>query len=189
MRHGCDISNYTTLDQLRADYLRTTFDFVCIGLQNAAKARAFKALIAGDGAGIVPEFQYYVDLPGRDLSIASPNEWVWIDIERGAFEDAQAVRDQGSACTAAGLQTAIYCNKTSIQPVFGDSSELADWPCPLIYAGYRPPDFGTFQPFNGWASPAAWQYSSQGMRYNKGDGYTSVNCDLLLAPEIGEQWP
>ncbi len=87
------------------------------------------------------------------------------------------------------MQTAIYTNKTGIDPVFGDSTELADWPCPLIYADYRPPNFRKFVPFNGWASPAAWQYSSQGMRYNTATGYTSVNCDLLLAPEIGEMWP
>lgn len=168
MRHGVDISNFTTLSQKQADYLRFTQDFVIIGLQSARSARDFKARLQG------MELQYYVDIPGRDLTIPDAGAMVWIDIEVGCFQDAQQVREQGTANTAAGMVTGIYGNRASIPPVFGDSTELAAYGCPLWYADYRPPDFASFQPFNGWDKPLIWQYSS--------DGLLGINCDLNLMP-------
>lgn len=41
-----DISNYTTLTQKQADYFKHTLDGVVIGLQSAAKAREFKAMLS-----------------------------------------------------------------------------------------------------------------------------------------------
>lgn len=181
MRQGCDISNWTTLDQYTADFLHGYMDFVCIGLQDKVKARDFRAMIYGDGVD-APSFEYYEDLPDRNLDICMPGEWVWIDIELGCFQNAQAVRDQGTENTAAGLKTLIYCNETSLQPVFGESTELADYGCGLIYAAYGPPLAKNFRPFNGWETWTEWQCSSMGMRINKGQGSVDINCDLLVAP-------
>lgn len=182
MRQGCDISNFTTLDQYAADFLHGYMDFVCIGLQDAIKARDFKAMIFGDGID-APSFEYYVDLgPGkRDLSIVAPGEWCWIDIELGCFQDAQNVRDQGSENTAAGARTLIYCNETSLKPVFGDSTELANYGCELVYAAYVPPLPKHWTPFNGWQTWREWQCSSMGLRINKGSSFEDINCDLLVA--------
>ncbi len=119
------------------------------------------------------ELQYYVDLPGRDLTIPDAGSVVWIDIEPGCFQDAQAVRDQGTANTAAGMVTGIYCSRNSLPPVFGDSTELADYPLPLWVADYRPPH--DFIPFSGWTTYALWQYWS--------NGYLGVNCDLSITPD------
>lgn len=179
-RQGIDISNYTQLSQHSADWIRGYFDFVCIGLQDEIKARDFKAMIFGDGVN-APTFEWYSDKPGRDLSVCSPGEWHWIDIEHNCFEDAQAVRDQGTANTAAGLKTLIYCNETSIRPVFGTSTELADYGCELVYAAYVPPLPENFTPFNGWLTWRTWQCSSMGMVINRGLGSEEINCDLLVA--------
>jgi hypothetical protein len=127
--------------------------------------------------------QYYVDRLERDLTIPSPGDIVWIDIEAGCFQDAQQVRDEGTEQTAHGLVSSIYCNKYSLQPVFGDSSELAAFGCKLIYADYRPPDLRTFEPFNGWEMPEVWQYASAGLNFNKGQGIVTLNCDLLITPD------
>jgi hypothetical protein len=180
MRQGCDISNFTTLNQHSADFLHGYMDFVCIGLQDKIKARDFKAMIYGDGVE-APDFEYYEDLPGRNLDICEPGQWVWIDIELGCFQDANAVRMQGTLNTDAGLKTLIYCNETSLQPVFGDSTELADFGCELVYAAYVPPLPKNWTPFNGWTQWREWQCSSMGMRINKGQGGEDINCDLLVA--------
>lgn len=119
------------------------------------------------------EIQYYVDLPGRDIGICDPGSVCWVDIEPGCFQDAQLVRIEGTRITNAGLRYGTYGNKTSIQPVFGESIELAEWP--LWVADYRPPDFAAFEAFNGWDSPALWQYWS--------GGYLGVNCDLSITPD------
>lgn len=119
------------------------------------------------------ELQYYVDLPGRDLSICDPGSVVWVDIEVGCFQDADDVRAEGSRITEAGLRYGTYCNQTSLTPVFGSSNELSLWP--LWLADYRPPDYFTFVPFNGWTEPALWQYYP--------DGYVGVNCDLSITPD------
>lgn len=182
-RFGVDISNWTELDQFTADWLHALADFVCIGLQDRIKARDFKAMIYGDGFW-PPEFHYYVEAKNldNDLTLCAPNEWVWIAIEKGGFENAQDVRDEGTIQTQMGLRTAIYCNENSIKPVFGDSHELADFGCPLIYADYRPPLWNTFKPFNGWTHPEAWQCSNLGLRLPRGLSYTDINCDLLSMP-------
>lgn len=122
------------------------------------------------------ELQYYVDLPGRDLSIPDPGSMVWIDIETGCFQDAQQVRDQGTANTAAGLGTGIYCNQPSLAPVFGDSTELADFGCRLFHAAYETPDFANFKPYNGWTKPDFWQWSSSGYMTPSG----LINCDMIV---------
>lgn len=179
MQQGVDLSNWTTLDQYTADFLHGYFDFICIGLQDKVKARDFKAMITGDGVA-APLFEYYEDLPGRNLDICEPGQWVWIDIELGCFQDAQAVRDQGTENTTRGLKTLIYCNETSLRPVFGDSHELADYGCGLIYASYVPPLPKNWQPFNGWEQWTEWQCSSMGMRINRGAGVAEINCDLLV---------
>jgi len=119
------------------------------------------------------ELQYYHDLPGRDITIPDKGSVNWIDIEPGCFQKAQDVRDAGTRNTAAGMVTGLYCNATSLVPVFGNSQELSAWP--LWYADYRPPDFSTFVPFGGWVSPALWQFWS--------DGYLGINCDLSITPD------
>lgn len=169
MRQGVDISNYTTLTTTQAELLRTTQDFVIVGLQDGAKARVFQSQLVG------VELQWYVDRPGRDITIASPGDIVWIDIEPDCFVTAASVREQGTKNTSLGLRTGIYCNRTSIQNVFGDSSELADYGLPLWYANYIPPRWDWFQPFNGWNEPVIWQYSS--------GGFLGINCDLNVAKE------
>lgn len=183
-RLGADISNWTSLDQNQADWLHGLLDFVCIGLQDAIKARDFRAMITGDGIEI-PEFQSYADQPGRNMDSCKPGEWNWIDCEYGPFfKTPDAVRAQGTLNTSLGLKTAIYTNHTGFYPIFGDSSELADFGCPLIYADYRSPLWNTFVPFNGWLKPAAWQCSSLGLVLPKGSGSMSINCDLLVAPTL-----
>jgi hypothetical protein len=150
-------------------------------LQDPIKARDFRAMITGDGFE-PPEFQSYEDLPGRHLDSTRPGEVTWIDIEPMCFQNAQQVREQGSINTEHGLITAIYGNRESIYPIFGDSTELADYGCPLIYADYRPPLYNTFKPFNGWQRPAAWQCSSLGLHLPRGLGSVDINADLLIAP-------
>lgn len=188
MRQGVDISNWTALDQYLADFLRGYFDFVTLGLQDGTKARDFKAMIVGDGS-TPTDFEYYEDKPGRLEQAAkaglvwSPGEWTWIDIEPGCFENAPDVRSQGTANTEAGLVTQIYCNETSIVRLFGDSHELADYGCELVYASYVPPLPKNWRPFNGWISWRTWQCSSLGVRINRGEGAADINCDLLVQKE------
>lgn len=122
------------------------------------------------------ELQYYVDIPGRDITIPDPGSMVWIDIEEGCFTDAQDVRDQGTANTAAGLASGAYCNPTSIAPVFGDSTELADYGLRLFHAAYEVPDFANFKPYNGWTKPDFWQWSSSGYMTPSG----LINCDMIV---------
>lgn len=119
------------------------------------------------------EVQYYADKPGRDLTIPDAGSVVWCDIEPDCFESQQEVRDFGTLVTGMGLRYGTYGNKTSIGAVFGSSDELAAWP--LWYADYRPPDFNTFDPFNGWTAPDLWQYWS--------DGYLGINCDMSITPD------
>lgn len=170
-RHAIDISNFSVVGAQQADFIKATQDIVVIGLQDSAKALAFKAQLLGG-----PELQYYVDLPGRDLSIPDRGAMVWIDIEVGCFQRAQDVRNQGTLNTTKGLRTGIYCNRTSLQPVFGDSSELADFGLPLWYASYIPPRWDWFIPFNGWTSPYMWQYAGS-------VDFQGVNCDLNITRE------
>lgn len=121
------------------------------------------------------ELQYYVDKPGRDLRVPNKGSVVWIDVEPGCFTDPQAVRDQGTKNTAAGMKTGIYTGRWIFPTYYGASTELANYPCPLWYADYRPPDYSTFVPFNGWTKPALWQFYP--------DGYCGVNADLSITPD------
>lgn len=169
-RQGMDISNYTqplTPEQL--DYVRDNLDFVCIGLQDANKARAFKAQLLPVGK----QLMYYIERPGRDLSIADPGAIVWVDIEEGCFVGRQETLDAIAKLELLAYEPWIYGNRWSIQPVFGQSTELSRYP--LVYADYRTPDLATFQGFNGWTSPAIWQYSSKGV--------AGINADLLESYE------
>lgn len=120
------------------------------------------------------EIQYYADKPGRDLSICDPGSVVWCDIEPGCFENAADVRAFGTLVTSLGLRYGTYTGRWIFPDVFGASEELAQWP--LWYADYRPPDFSTFEPFNGWTEPALWQYWS--------GGYCGINCDLSVTPDM-----
>ena len=132
------------------------------------------------------EFNWYAENPTTRFDPCLPGEWCAIAIEKGGFEDPDSVRRQGSIQTDAGLKTRIYTNKTGIYPVFGDSTELADYPCPLWYADYRPPVFSSFVPFNGWDAPVAWQWSSSGYRI-PGTVHDShpriINCDMIVTPD------
>ncbi len=131
------------------------------------------------------ELQWYVDIPGRDLSIPNPGEWCWVDIEPGCFQDAQQVRDQGTANTTAGLPTGIYCGRYTLPAVFGDSTELADFGLPLWHAAYEPPDYQSFIPYNGWDKPALWQWSSAGFitGFDQHQNRIIVNCDMNITPD------
>lgn len=183
-RLGADISNWTSLDQRQADWLHGLLDFVCIGLQDQYKARDFRDMINGDGVD-APEFQSYSDQPGRNMDSCRPGEWNWVDLEKGPFfKTPEEVRAQGTFNTSLGLKTAIYTNPAGFIPIFGLSTELADYGCPLIYADYRSPLWNTFVPFNGWDRPAAWQCSSMGLHLPQGFGFTDINCDLLVAPAL-----
>lgn len=129
------------------------------------------------------ELQYYCDLPGRDISICDPGSVCWVDIEVGCFQDAQLVRDEGTRITEAGLRYGTYCNRSSLEPVFGDSDELSTWP--LWYADYRPPNYASFVPFNGWTEPALWQWSSGGyvVSVDNIGRRRTLNCDMSVTPD------
>lgn len=155
---GLDISNYSavpTPEQVQC-WVDNRIEVVCIGLQNATKARAQQAAL-GDRFWK----EYYVDLPGRDLTIPEPGAQVWIDVETGCFVRRLDVDNEVQRIRGAGLIPNIYGNEPSIIPVLGSSKVWAGMP--LIYANYpadeQPPDFATFKPFNGWTRPRAWQYT------------------------------
>jgi hypothetical protein len=123
------------------------------------------------------ELQFYVDRPGRDLTIPNPGDWVWVDVEPGCFTDLQSIRDQGTANTAAGLSTGIYTSRYFFQSLISTTStELADFGCPLWTADYRPPFFDTFVPYNGWQAPALWQYAGTTTLYG-------ATVDLSITPD------
>lgn len=120
------------------------------------------------------ELQYYADRKGRDLTIPEVGNVVWGDAEPGCFESAQDMRDFGTLVTSLGFRYGTYGNRYTIADLFGSNDEeLAPWA--LWYADYRPPDFASFQPFNGFTEPALWQYWS--------GGYCGINCDLSITPD------
>lgn len=125
------------------------------------------------------EIRWYVDKPGRDLSLCRPNDRVYIDIEPGCFEDADDVRNEGTRLTNHRLVTGIYGNANSIPAVFGASKELAEWPCPLWLASWGVVPFRDFQPFMGWKMPEMWQVSEK--------GYAGVNLDVNF-DDAGRPW-
>jgi len=128
---------------------------------------------------MLEEIRYYVDRPGRELTIPRPGDKVYIDIEEGCFEEAEAVREEGTRLTAHRLVTGIYTNVTPFQKAFGQSTECADWPCPLWYAGWNVVPFEAFAPFNGWNAPELWQVSDA--------GFAGINVDVSF-DEAGRLW-
>ncbi len=173
-RAGIDVSNYSspfTPEQL--DYIRDNISFVIIGLQSAAKARAFKVQLQ-ELAAVSVDLEYYVDKPGRDVSIADPGNRIWIDVEVGCFTSVSWVDNEIMLLQNEGLTPGIYCNRVSLQVL--DAPPNPAWSTlPLWYADYRDPRLDSFVPFNGWGLPAIWQYSSNGV--------AGINCDLNVSYE------
>jgi hypothetical protein len=152
---GVDISNYSghvstqQMDCWEAQGVRR----VVIGLQNAGIARQQQSMCGRF------ERQYYVERPGRDLTIPEAGAMVWVDIEPGAITTIPDLNRSIQEIVAAKLAIGFYGNETSIRPIIGDSNVLAPWP--LWYASYfnnRVPSLSEFKPFNGWQSCAMWQY-------------------------------
>lgn len=177
MTSGMDISNYTSpLTQAQLAYVQDNMDWVCIGLQDAAKARAFKAQLQPLGV----ELQYYIERPGRDLSIPDAGSIVWVDIETGCFTERVETLTAIDTVINKNLTLYIYGNKWSIEPVFGNSTELSGYP--LVHAEYpadgHVPDITEFKPYNGWTKPTIWQYSSGGV--------AGINADLCVGYDMTE---
>jgi hypothetical protein len=128
---------------------------------------------------MLEEIRFYVDRPGRELTIPRPGNKVYIDIEEGCFEEAEAVREEGTRLTAHQLVTGIYTNHDPFQKAFGASTECADWPCPLWYAGWNVVPFEGFEAFNGWHTPELWQVSDA--------GFAGINVDVSFDPQ-GRLW-
>lgn len=154
---GVDISNYSAVPtaQQKQCWVESGVRKVCIGLQNSNIARAQQAACHG------LEREYYVDVPGRDLTIPEPGSVVWVDVEPGCFQTVRQIQDVIVTLEVNGLIPYIYGNQTSISPVIGNSTFYSKYP--LAYANYRhdqqPPDFNSFVPFNGWVRPKVWQYA------------------------------
>jgi hypothetical protein len=178
-RQGFDASNWTELSQYDADFLKAVYDYACLGLQNEVIATDFKRKLAGTEANPM-DFEYYVDRPGRSLDLAEPTQWVWIDVEPGCFESKRDVLAEIDRLQLRYLRPLIYANRYSFSQVFGDSTEVADKGVGLVYADYRPPLPGSFQPFNGWAIWDEWQWSGAGLFLPEGQTKKFVNVDLLL---------
>ncbi len=168
-RQGIDISNYTSpFTDPQLQYIRDNNLFVIIGLQNPNKAQAFKQQLAG------LDLEYYVDKPGRNLGVAHSGARVWIDIEVGCFTKISDVDNEIMLLQNEGFRPGIYCNRVSLQVLDGQPNPA--WATlPLWYADYRDPRLDSFVPFNGWGSPAIWQYSSNGV--------AGINCDLNVRYE------
>ncbi len=169
-----DISNYTqpfTASQLM--WIRNGRVGVIIGLQDASKARDFKAQL-----GNIAPIDYYIDKLGRNLTIPTPGSRVWADVEPGCIYDEADLRIAvRHALPEAGLDPGWYGNLTSIRPVIGDSTEFAD--LPFWYANYGGvPIFDNFVPFNGIVRPEVWQYSDVGIAKQYTGGPYDLNCDL-----------
>jgi len=139
---------------------------------------------------MLSEIRFYVDLPGRDLGLCRPGDVVYIDIEPSCFESADDVRAEGTRLTNHRLTTGIYTNKAGLEPVFGASTELADWPCPLYFASWGVVPYQGFQPFNGYKEPHLWQVSPGAVNVPPGTmhgGIAGVNADMAFDPE-GRLW-
>lgn len=179
MKNWMDVSNYSQLfSQDQLDFIRTGDWGVCIGLQDAIKARDFRDQCHSINAVI----DYYVERPNRHIEIVDdPEGMVWVDIEPGCFVERNEANHERQRLRDAGLVPGIYGNKYSIAAVIGDSTEWAS--DPLWYANYpndhHVPDLSEFVPFNGWDRPWGWQYSSLGI--------AGINCDLSI--EYGWQHP
>jgi len=128
---------------------------------------------------MLSEIRFYVDRPGRDLSLCSPGDKVYIDIEEGCFTEADEVRVEGTRLTNHRLITGIYCTRDSVAAAFGASTELADWPCPLWLASWYVEPYKSFSPLLGWKKPELWQVSEKGI--------AGINVDINFDPE-GRPW-
>jgi len=139
---------------------------------------------------MLSEIRWYVDRPGRELGLCPPGAKVYIDIEPGCFMDADEVRAEGTRLTQHKLVTGIYSNEGSLPEVFGASTELADWPCPLYYASWWLRPWHNFHPFNGYQMPELWQVA-RGLvppgSHERPGGIAGVNCDVAFDPE-GRLW-
>lgn len=168
---GGDVSNYTSpFTQEQLDFVRNNWQFAIIGLQSAGKAHLLKQQLLSTGVAL----EYYVDVPGRDLTDVDPGARVWVDVEVGCFTTIAGVNAELDRLYLAGYVPGIYCNRTSLRILDGNPGE--QWAhLPLWVADYRTPDLATFRPFNGWTAPAIWQYSSGGV--------AGINCDLNISFE------
>lgn len=128
---------------------------------------------------MLEQIRWYLNRPGLELTLPRPHDEVYIDIEEDCFEEAEAVREEGTRLTAHQLVTGIYTNHGPFKKAFGESTECADWPCPLWYAGWGVVPFLGFEPFNGWHTPELWQVSAK--------GFAGINCDVSFDPE-GRLW-
>lgn len=155
-----DISNYTgVLTAEQVAFIDANYSGVVIGLQNASIARQQQAQLQS------VDRAYYVDLPGRDLTIPETNAYVFIDIEAGCFQSQRDVVYQIARIQTAGCRVGIYGNTggNSIPAVMGNAN-LSQWP--LWYANYQltPPESPTLPtPFNGWTECMMWQWSDKGV--------------------------
>lgn len=184
-----DISNYTLpLTPAQLAYIKQYNVGVTIGLQDAAKAAAFQMQLdalqdyAPAGQGYHPKIDYYVDKPGRDLSICPPGALIWLDVEKDCLDTPDALIAASNQVLLANLRRGFYGNEESVAPVIGASMAYAA--LPLWYPDYRFPDWTTFKPFNGFTRPKRWQYSDAGLPGDSfGPGEASLNCDLSLQEE------
>lgn len=162
-----DVSNFTQpFSQGQLGFLKDNYKGVIIGLQNSDKARAFQQQVISIGL----ERGYYIDLPGRDLSIPEDGSYCAIDIEVDCFTDSGDIDRAILDLDAELVRVMIYGNETSIVPVIGNSEALSKYP--LWWANYGTPDPSRFRPFNGWEKPLLMQYSPEGIQ--------GINCDLDL---------
>ncbi len=155
-----DCSNFTaSWTPAQLAYLHDNVAGVVIGLQDAAKARDFQAQAISIGL----ERAFYVDIPGRDLTIPEPGSYCFVDIEPGCFETWILAFVELAKIRDAGLREGVYCNETSLRTVgIGPGTDLS--PYTLWYANYqssRPTSNVLPVPFNGWTSCLMWQWSNQ----------------------------
>lgn len=172
-----DISNFTTLpDSTQQAYLKYNVAGIMIGLQDAGKAKDFKAMAIELGL----ERAYYADILGRDLTIPEDGSYCSIDIESGCFTSAGDVEQQIKDQIAELVQIMVYGNYNSITPVMGTDTRLSQFPLHWANYGDRVQrDPRSFRPFLGWDKLMMQQYDSGGI--------LGVNCDrnLLLYYDDG----
>lgn len=153
-----DISNYSgVLTAEQVAFIDANYSGVVIGLQNASIARQQQAQLQN------VDRAYYVDLPGRDITIAEGDAYIFIDIEAGCFQFEDDVIYQIARIQTAGYRCGIYGNANSIHPVMSDF-DLGAYA--LWYANYQstPPEAPMLPaPFNGWTECMMWQWSDKGV--------------------------
>lgn len=169
-----DVSNFTDLwDGPTCTYIQQRFKGVIIGLQDPVKARWFQAKAIELGL----ERAYYIDKPGRDLTISETNSICCIDIEVGCFTASGDVSQEVQDELADGIRVGVYGNETSILPVFPDPSILFQYF--LYYANYGTPDFNRVaNAFGGNWQALLLQYSSGG--FKSPSMPVACNADLAI---------